>query len=219
MNSPKGTVFLKSIDASYITKTAERIYKMIDDVVEEVGEDNVVQVVMDNATNYKAACEMLMKTRKKIYWTPCAAHCIDLMLEDFEKKIPIHTEAIYKGRKITTFIYGRPSLVSLLQQHTKGRDLVRPGLTRFATSYLTLGCLNDNRGSLVGMFTSAEWKTTKYARSQEGRFIEDAVLDKEFWKNVVFVLKGAFPLMKVLRLVDSDDFEDPPMGKIYEAMD
>ncbi|XLR53660.1 hypothetical protein HN51_021928, partial [Arachis hypogaea] len=78
VNSPKGTVFLKSIDASHITKTADKIFKMIDDVVEEVGEENVIQVVTDNAANYKAAGEMLMKKRKKLFWTPCAAHCIDL---------------------------------------------------------------------------------------------------------------------------------------------
>ena len=102
VNSPKGTVFLKSIDASHISKTADRIFKMIDDVVEEVGEENVIQVVTDNATNYKAAGEMLMEKRKKLYWTPCAAHCIDLMLEDFEKKLELHKATISKGRKITT---------------------------------------------------------------------------------------------------------------------
>ncbi|XP_019453408.1 PREDICTED: uncharacterized protein LOC109354992 [Lupinus angustifolius] len=90
VHSPKGTVFLKSIDASHIAKTADRIFKMIDEIVEEIGEDNVVQVVTDNASNYKVAGEMLMEKRKKLYWTPCAAHGIDLMLEEFEKKIPIH---------------------------------------------------------------------------------------------------------------------------------
>ncbi|KAF1885331.1 hypothetical protein Lal_00029220, partial [Lupinus albus] len=128
---PKGTIFLKSIDASHIAKTVDRIFKMIDEVVEEIGEDNVVQVVTDNASNYKAAGEMLMAKRKKLYWTPCAAHCIDLMLEEFEKKIPIHADTIYK-----------------------------------------------------------EWKATKFARTHDGRLIEDVMID-----------------------------EKPLMGLIYEAMD
>ena len=149
VNSPKGTIFLKSIDASHISKTADKIFKMIDDVVEEVGEENVVQVVTDNAANYKAAGGMLMEKRKKLYWTPCAAHCIDLMLEDFEKKLDLHKNTIYKGRKITTYIYSRTSLISLLQHHTKGKDLVRPGMTRFATSYLTLGWLLQKKGALI----------------------------------------------------------------------
>jgi hypothetical protein len=37
---------------------------MIDAVVEEVGEDNVIQVVTDNAANCKASGEMLMRKRK-----------------------------------------------------------------------------------------------------------------------------------------------------------
>jgi len=43
------------------------------------------------------------------------------------------------------------------------------------------------------------------------------VLDNRFWKNVTICLKAAYPLIKVLRLVDSD--EKPAMGFIYEEMD
>jgi hypothetical protein len=55
VNSPKGTVFLKYVDASNICKTTDKIFEMIDAFVEEVGEDNVIQIVTDNAVNYKAA--------------------------------------------------------------------------------------------------------------------------------------------------------------------
>ncbi|XLT56257.1 hypothetical protein HN873_048861, partial [Arachis hypogaea] len=126
VNSPRGTVFLKFINASDICKIAEKIFKMIDEVIEEVGEENAVQVVTDYAANYKKAGQMLMEKRKNLYWTPCAAHCVDLMLEDFEKKLDLHKDTIAKGRRLTTYIYSRTSLISLLQQHTKGRDLVRP---------------------------------------------------------------------------------------------
>ncbi|MCI61752.1 hypothetical protein A2U01_0083009, partial [Trifolium medium] len=54
---------------------------MIDEVVEEVGEENVVQVVTNNVANYKVVGEMLMTKRKGLYLTPCAAHRVDLMLE------------------------------------------------------------------------------------------------------------------------------------------
>ncbi|PNX84021.1 HAT family dimerization domain containing protein, partial [Trifolium pratense] len=106
--------------------------------VEQVGEENVVQIVTDNAANYKAAGAMLMEKRKKLYWTPCAAHCIDLMLEDFEKKTTVHRETI-----------------------SRGKDLVRPAVTRFATSYLTLKCLVENKSALIRMFTSNEWTISK----------------------------------------------------------
>ncbi|KAF6153605.1 hypothetical protein GIB67_027472 [Kingdonia uniflora] len=43
VNCPKGTVFLKSIDGSAHIHDAELIYKMLKDVIEEVGEKNVIQ--------------------------------------------------------------------------------------------------------------------------------------------------------------------------------
>ena len=47
----------------------------------EIGAENVVQVVTDNGANYKAAGRILMERFPSLYWTPCAAHCLDLMLE------------------------------------------------------------------------------------------------------------------------------------------
>jgi len=103
---PKGIVFLKLIDAFAISKTTEKVFEMMmDNIVEEVGEDNVIQVVTNNATNYKAAAQILMTKRKRLFWIPFAAYYVDLMLEDYEKKISIHEETISKGKKITTFIY------------------------------------------------------------------------------------------------------------------
>ncbi|GAU26503.1 hypothetical protein TSUD_361360 [Trifolium subterraneum] len=217
VHSPKGTIFLKSIDASDITKTADKIFKMMDDVVEEVGEENVVQIVTDNAENYKETGELLMEKRSNLFWTPCAAHCFDLMLEDFEKKIPLHKETIAKGKKITTYIYGRTSLISMLHKFTKNVDLIRPSLTRFATSYMTLGCLNDHQQELINMFKSNEWKTSKLAKTKDEINVQKIVSNKLFWKNFLTCLRGVFPLVKVLRIVDSE--ERAAMGYIYEEMD
>ena len=66
VNSPKGTVFLYSLDTSDISKIADKVFKMLDDVVEFVGEENVVQVVTDNAANFKAAGELLIKQREHL---------------------------------------------------------------------------------------------------------------------------------------------------------
>jgi len=164
VNNLKGIVFLKSIDASHITKIANKLFSMFDQIVEEVGEENVVQVLTDNAVNYKTSGAMLMEKRKKLYWTPCATHCIDLMLEDFEKKKKFIVIPFRKVRSSPN-IY---TLISLLQHFTKRKDFVRPTVTRFATFYLTLGCLNENKGALVRMFTSNEWIYSKFAKT-EGR--------------------------------------------------
>ena len=47
---------------------------MLDSVVDEIGEENIVQVVTDNGSNYVAAGKLLMAKRERLYWTLCAAH-------------------------------------------------------------------------------------------------------------------------------------------------
>ncbi|XP_039682519.1 uncharacterized protein [Medicago truncatula] len=217
VNSLNGTFFLKSVDASDMMESPEKLFKMMDDVVEEVGEENVVQVVTDNTTYFKAAGEMLMEKRTRLYWTPCATHCIEMMLEDYEKKIPVYEEIITKGKKITDFISSRDSLISLLHKFTEGIDLVRQGITSCATTYLTLDRLHETKEALRRMFTSMAWKSSQFAKTSCGKFVEDVVLDKEFWKNVMICLNGANPLLDVLRLVNTID--EPATGFIYEAME
>ncbi|GAA0186303.1 hypothetical protein LIER_33591 [Lithospermum erythrorhizon] len=56
------------------------------DDIEEIGEKYVIQVVTDNGSAYKKASALLMRKRKNLYWTPCAAHCINLILEYFAER-------------------------------------------------------------------------------------------------------------------------------------
>lgn len=218
VNNRFGCVCLSSIDTSHISKTTDAMLQIQDSIVERVREENVVQIVTNNAANYKAVGEMLMEKRKRLFWTPCAAHCIDLMLEDLDKKIRVHGEAIAKGRRVTTFIYSRTMVLTCMKEFTGGRDLIWPAVTHFTTSYLTLRCLNQLKGGLLTIFTSEKWKSSRFAKLAEGKKVTRIVLDtRGFWKNVTTCLKAALPLVKVLRMVDSDD--KPAMGFIYDAMD
>jgi hypothetical protein len=50
--------FHKSVDATGETQNADFIYSILQEVVvEEVGVEHVVQIVTDNGSNYKKACE------------------------------------------------------------------------------------------------------------------------------------------------------------------
>ena len=64
VNSPIGTWFLKSIDASNTITNGELMFKHLNEVVEENGEENVVQVIIDNASNYVNDRMRLMKKMK-----------------------------------------------------------------------------------------------------------------------------------------------------------
>ena len=66
----KGTMFLKSTNASAHVKDAHLIFTLLADVVEEVGVANVVQVITANATNYVAIGRLLCPKYPTILWTP-----------------------------------------------------------------------------------------------------------------------------------------------------
>jgi len=63
----KGQFFLSSVDTSNMSKTADKVFEMLNAIVERIGEANVVQVVTDNAANYKVAGQLLMEKRKKLF--------------------------------------------------------------------------------------------------------------------------------------------------------
>eukprot|EP00253_Pinus_taeda_P014640 PITA_14640 len=78
------TARLAEFRASWSTLDAQSC-QMVGLTRREVGPSNVVQVITGNAANYVAAGKMLMERYPNLFWTPCAAHCIDLMLEDIGK--------------------------------------------------------------------------------------------------------------------------------------
>jgi hypothetical protein len=43
-----------------MSKTADKVFEMLDAIVERIEEENVVQVVTDNAANYKTVEQLLM---------------------------------------------------------------------------------------------------------------------------------------------------------------
>lgn len=216
VNCPAGSMFVKSIDASSYSKTGEKTFELLDEFVEYVGEANVVQVISDNGSNFKLAGKFLQAKRPHLYWTPCTAHCIDLMLEDIGK-IPLVSRTLTRAVALTGYIYNHVFVLNMMRKFTKQANLVRAGKTRFATCYLTLKSIHKHKNSLRAMFISEEWVSSKWAKEAKGKRSAETVLMPSFWNNTVYILKAMGPLVRVLRLVDNE--RKPAMGYLYEAMD
>jgi hypothetical protein len=150
-----------------------------------------------------------MQRYPSLYWSPCAAHCIDLMLEDMGKLLWIK-EIIDSARSVTKYIYNHTYVLSLMRQFTGNRELVHPAITRFATSFISLQSLLKSMLDLQRMFLSNEWAACVYSTKQDGQAIAQLVEhDLIFWSGVGEVCTISEPLVKVLRLVDG---EKPAMG-------
>jgi len=187
---------------------------LLEERIQKIGQDKVVQVVTDNGANYKAVGRILMERIPTLYWTPCAAHCLDLMLEEIGKLKPFK-KCIARARRVTTFIYRHGRILHAMREKTKG-DLVRPVATRFATSFLTLKCLHKHMDPLKCLFVSNAWTGNKLARTKAGEEVHDIVLSTEFWNGVEDCLRASGPLLIVLRVVDGD--EKPAMPEVEALM-
>jgi hypothetical protein len=176
---PKGPMFLKSVDASNQVKDANLLFHLLDEVVEEVGVQNVVQVITDNVANYVAAGRMLEEKHHTIWWTTCATHCLDLMLEDIGK-IEWVKKTVEQRKSITRDIYNHSWVLNLMRKNTDGRELVRSAITCFATNFLTLQSMIDQKSNLRKMFSSDEWNASQWSKKAKGKDIVEKAYEKTF---------------------------------------
>ena len=75
-------MFLRSVDCSCETKDKYFIANLMNEVINEVGHENVVQVITDNALNCKGARQLIEAQFPTIIWTPCVVHTLNLALKN-----------------------------------------------------------------------------------------------------------------------------------------
>lgn len=212
---PEGVVFLKSVDASDIINLPDALYELLKQVVEEIGARHVLQVITRMEEQLICAGRRLADTFPNLYWAPCAAHCLDLILEDFAKLEWINS-VIEQARSITRFVYNHSVVLNMMKRYTFGNDIVEPGISRFATNFGTLKRMVDFKHNLQTMVTSQEWVDCPYSKKTGGLEMLDLVSDQSFWSSCVLITHLTNPLLQVLRLVGSK--KRPAMGYIYAGM-
>lgn len=100
----RGIFFIKLVNGSKASKTYEMLYNFFREIMLYIGKENVVHMVTDNATNYVATGKLLEREFPTLYQSLCAAHCINLMLQDFEKLDEVHV-VVSQAAKIAKHIY------------------------------------------------------------------------------------------------------------------
>lgn len=113
--------------------------------------------------------------RPHIFWTPCAAHCLDLLLEDIGK-IPKVKRTIQRGCALVGFLYNHSLALNLMRKFTKKKELVRHGVTRFATTFLTLRRLHTLKSCLRKLIKSDEWAALKVSKEPKGKKASATIL-------------------------------------------
>ncbi|GBG63708.1 hypothetical protein CBR_g39250 [Chara braunii] len=146
----------------------------------------------------------------EIYWLPCTAHCMDLLLHDICKEWA--AEIISKANREVTFFrvhrWPRSALrIALVKfPDLKCSCLLRPAQTRFGTHYVMLQRLEVCEKAIRRIVTGQEWEAQVWRGDIRAKafFMEETVLDRVFWTDVrklTAVMKEPY---NVLREVDKD---------------
>ena len=83
--SSSGAVFIACHDSSSISATAQNIADLLLKSIKDVGPNNVVPVITDNAANCKAAGKIIERTHPHIFWSGCLVHTLNLLMHDIVK--------------------------------------------------------------------------------------------------------------------------------------
>ena len=116
--SPCGECFIKAVDSSGEINSGSYIASIIGKVIDEVGEKNVVQVVMDNVANCRATGTILEYCYQRLYTSGCNTHSLNLVLQDWYKSDSTEwfKTIIDRARKIVKFILKRQRLLDMYRQ-------------------------------------------------------------------------------------------------------
>ncbi|XP_076958104.1 uncharacterized protein LOC143633744 isoform X2 [Bidens hawaiensis] len=212
---PNRISFIKSIDASDIESNSESLCNLFGEIVEIVGSTNVVHLVTDNSDYYKDAGKLLCERYPLICWSPCATHCINLIMKDIEE-LPHVTNLFTLASRVSVFIYNNTWPLNWLRNRHGWREIIRPNAsaTRVGTSFIALKSLYDNKSHLQAMVTSNDYNNIlTLSKANDVKLI---ILDETYWQSCSVLVKVIGPILRLLRICESD--EKPALGYVYEGM-
>ena len=153
-----GIFFLGTIDTTGNHKDHQYVTGQIRPFLEKVGVHNVVQVCTDNAPVITAASRHKFHSCSHLYVQGCAAHCLDLFLEDWGKEEWVK-KLVKKARIIFVFIKGHHSSQAIFRRLSPNLSIRLPVEIRFATNFIMIDRLLQVCNALERTIIDNEWPT------------------------------------------------------------
>ncbi|XP_031272895.1 uncharacterized protein LOC116131387 [Pistacia vera] len=151
---PKGLCFVKSVDASDIVKDATILFSLFEEIALWVGPNNIVHLVTNNGANYKVVRRMLSEKYSSTTWSPCAAHCVNFMLKDIAEMSHI-VNLLERASELTKFVW---------------IEIIHPGATRFATTFIALSSLHQHKHDLESTVTDRTFVESRCAKTNKDSY-------------------------------------------------
>lgn len=206
--------FETAIDCTGHIKTGEFIAEVVGKVIEGLGAERVVGVVMDGAKNCGTAMRLLKERWPHLCTSVCTAHVIDLAFEDIGK-IDWVKSLVRQGQEVVNYVTLHERPLSVFRKYST-LALQKHVPTRFGTNYIELKRLIAVLPALRQSVYDTSW--AEYAKSGSGRYaaaeanVRGTILSEEWERDVKAFLKVLEPLFALLMKVDGNV---PIVGKVY----
>ncbi|KAL9683714.1 hypothetical protein QQ045_015542 [Rhodiola kirilowii] len=196
--SESGPMFIKAVDCSGEVKGGDFIAHLFREVIDEVGDENVIQVITDNASNCKASGEIIEGYYPRIYWTSCVVHTLNLALKNIcaARNINNNEETYIECHWITEIHSDVVRIKNFIVNHGMRLSIYM----RFST--LKLLAVAETR------FASDDYQA-------KARFVRDTILNEDWWDKVDYILAFTTPIDKA-RVCYIDK---PCLHLVYEMWD
>ncbi|CAH1430235.1 unnamed protein product [Lactuca virosa] len=215
ISSPSSTFFHKSVDASSYFKNTKFLTDLFDSVIQEFGPENIVQIILDNTLNCTSVVNHILQTYGTIFVSPCASQCLNAILKEFSK-IDWVNRCILQAQVISKFIYNDSSVLDMMKKYTVNEEIIKTGITKYVSHFLSLQSILKQRSRLKHMFNSPEFTNNPvYGNKPQSITCIEILEDNEFWRGVEECVAVSDPFLKVTREVSGGK---PGVGSIYELM-
>jgi hypothetical protein len=167
-----------------------------------VGENNIVQVIVDNGSNYKKVCHYLTNEYLHIAWQPCLAHIINLMLKT-TGEFPDHESVIHSAKLIIRWFHNHGKLHTMMKTAI-GENLVRWNATRFGTNYLFLESFLRRKYSFMQWMVTPQLQKSRYLDFNAGKYAHACLSSLQWCDNLKRIVKYVQPLYTFLWFTDQE---------------
>ncbi|XP_072959848.1 uncharacterized protein [Typha angustifolia] len=222
-----GPMFLRAVNCEGEYKDKFFISSLISKVIEEVGAQNVVQVITDNAPVCKSAGMLIEAQYSNIFWTPCVVHTLNLALKNIcASKNTEGNELVFDECSWISIVAGDVMCIkNFIMQHSMrlaifnefvNLKLIAVADTRFASTIVMLRRFKTIKCGLQTMVINDKWNSYREDDVAKAQFVKEKVLDDIWWDKIEYILSFTEPIYSMLRLADTDK---PCLHLIYEMWD
>ncbi|TYG49802.1 hypothetical protein ES288_D10G123500v1 [Gossypium darwinii] len=225
--SEGGVVFLKAVNYEKEYKDKFYVTTLIKDAISEVGAQNVVQVITDNAPICKDVGSLVETQHPHIFWTPCVVHTLNLALKNIcaAKNIEknevtydvlcwinnVGDDAIF----IRNFIMNHSMRLAIFNSFVPLKLLTVVD-TLFSSTIVMLKRFKLIKRGLQNMVIGDEWSTYREDDISKAYLVKEKILDDLWCDKVDYILTFTEPINDMLRIMDTDK---PTLHLVYEMWD